>query len=520
MFLVRIFWVFCLFSTAVHAARLKNEEAVIPPQCYTKTNGQHNPCYICHQSHPGKTRVNSLDDGVLQATYAFSEYGEKNHWSNFFKPWEKQTQDIPRKEVLAYVRQDNYGEFYRELEKSSEHRYISLQHLGYPTQAFDAQGFARDGSNWVAFNYKPVPSGFWPTNGSADDVMIRLDAKFRQTESGEASREIYLLNLSLVELTIKEFDRLDIPATDEAKLGVDLNGDGKLGITSILIKRKNYLGGASDVALQRQMYPKGTEFLHTLRYLDINAEGDVVAAPRLKEIRYSKKYKDLTEPAMRYMYNVEQREKDQGRLPKYAWAKPVEKAGMNNGMGWYLQSWLEDASGKLRLADYEENFFCMGCHTTVGTTIDQSFSFPRKVDGVKGWGYIDLAGMKDVPNRNETEGEYLTYFERVGGGDEFRQNQEMLSLWFDKAIKVKKDVVKKADVKTLITPSVERAMALNKVYWQIVKTQSFSQGRDAVLGDLRNVFEQIDPEIAPVLPADKQYHYDLRLNWSSVEQSR
>ena len=26
-----------------------NREAVIPPMCYTRTEGRHNPCYVCHQ---------------------------------------------------------------------------------------------------------------------------------------------------------------------------------------------------------------------------------------------------------------------------------------------------------------------------------------------------------------------------------------------------------------------------------------------------------------------------------------
>ena len=78
---------------------------------------------------------------------------------------------------------------------------------------------------------------------------------------------------------------------------------------------------------------------------------------------------------------------------------------------------------------FEEQFFCIGCHKSVGTTIDHTYSFPRKVDGILGWGYIDLAKMQDVPNVGEEDGEFLTYLERVGGGDEFRQNEEMLERW-------------------------------------------------------------------------------------------
>ena len=42
-----------------------NPEAVIPPQCYTRTEGVFNPCYVCHQDHiPG--RENRMNDSHLQ----------------------------------------------------------------------------------------------------------------------------------------------------------------------------------------------------------------------------------------------------------------------------------------------------------------------------------------------------------------------------------------------------------------------------------------------------------------------
>ncbi|TVZ37331.1 hypothetical protein P886_1672 [Alteromonadaceae bacterium 2753L.S.0a.02] len=502
--------------SGVQATPLDNPEAVIPPQCYTKTEGAYNPCYICHQSHPKGSRVNTLDDGELQGSYNFSAFGVKNRWSNLHKAIDDKDRLPTDLEMLAYVREDNYQALYKELKTRRHYEWIALQNLGLGKRAFDAQGFAKDGSHWIAFNYKPVPSSFWPTNGSADDVMIRLPAVFRQTEKGVYSRQIYLLNLSLVEIAIKDLQSIQIPDTDEQRLGLDLDGNGKLNRTTVLERRGNYIGGAVNIALQRQLYPTGTEFLHTLRYLNVTDRGNVVASRRLKEIRYTVKYKDLSEAALRYMYNIEKREKDQGRLPKYAWAKPVNRAGLNNKMGWNVQSWVEDSAGALRLASYEENLFCMGCHTTIGTTIDQSFAFPRKLDGAQGWGYINLRGMRDAPSFNEQDGEYLTYLKRVGGGDEFRQNQEMLIRWFDASGRLKSHELKNTDVKTLVMPSSQRAMALNKAYWRIVQEQSFTFGRDTVLGTAEHVFKKIDPENVPVLPVQRRYHYDLRLNWNAV----
>ena len=47
-----------------------NPESVIPPQCYTKTNGKNNPCYACHQSYDkSENRPNQMGDGTLQGNY-------------------------------------------------------------------------------------------------------------------------------------------------------------------------------------------------------------------------------------------------------------------------------------------------------------------------------------------------------------------------------------------------------------------------------------------------------------------
>ena len=51
----------------------------------------------------------------------------------------------------------------------------------------DGQGFARDRSGWRALRYKPFSGTFWPTNGSSDDVFVRLDPDFRRAATGEES---------------------------------------------------------------------------------------------------------------------------------------------------------------------------------------------------------------------------------------------------------------------------------------------------------------------------------------------
>ncbi len=495
------------------ASEIHNVEAVIPPQCYTKTEGKFNPCYVCHQTHPKGTRVNAMADGDIQGDYSFSDIGVTNQWSNLFKPRAVEIAAISDDEILEYVRQDNYSDL---LAQQGSGAYLpDLKNLQNPADAFDDRGLARDGSGWVAFNYKPVPSTFWPTNGNFDDVIIRLPEAFRAGVNGDHSEAIYFLNLSLVEMAIKDLDQISIPAVDERQLALDLDGDGELTRVSSLLRQSHYLGAASDVELKRQQYPLGTEFLHTVRYLDLAADGSIQPSRRMKEVRYSRKYKMLSEVATRYAFNMEHREKAEGKLPAYSWNQPATQAGMNNKQGWVVQGWIEDEHGALRLQNREENLFCMGCHTTIGTTIDSSFAFPRKVTGAAGWGYINLKGMQDAPSQGETLGEYLTYLERVGGGDEFRQNQEMIDRWFHADGQVKRDAVQAADVHTLITPSSQRALQLNKAYQRIVAEQSFFLGRDAVLGNPVNVYSEVDQDSVPVLPASRQFHYDLRLDWAA-----
>jgi hypothetical protein len=158
----------------------------------------------------------------------------------------------------------------------------------------------------------------------------------------------------------------------------------------------------------------------------------------------------------------------------------------------------------------------MGCHSSIGSTVDKTFSFPRKVDGAKGWGYIDLRGMPDAPNRGEgrpeRDGEILTYFSRAGGGDEFRHNPELRERWFNADGSVREKEVRQADVYTLVTPSRERALSLNKAYRTIVADQDFIYGRDATIVPPDNVYDQVD-ESSPTLPDALHHRWNITLDW-------
>jgi len=480
---------------------IDNREAVIPSQCYTKTDGVSNPCYTCHTSLNAR---NEMGDDDLQREYAFSDFGLVNHWRNLFEDRSEAIAEITDEEALAYIREDNYRALRVHLEGRTDYAgwVPDLLDLARARNvAFDDEGFAKDGSWWRAFRYKPFLGTFWPTNGSTDDVMIRLAPAFYQDEEGQPSREIYKLNLAILEAAISSPNTVplaelhrEVEPIDEAVAGVDLDGDGVLEAEVTRIERLPdfYVGGASNVPVQRFIYPKGTEFLHTVRYVDPD-RNDLISA-RMKEVRYSKRELPMSLDKLRRVYQDEQENKEQGNLPLFAGAG---ETGMVNDFGWRYQGFIESAGGHLRAQTNEETLFCMGCHSTIGVTADQSFAFPRKVPGAEGWGYQSLVGIQDVPQAGRDTPEILEYFQRVRGADEFRANDEALERFFVNGEVDEAEVRRAApgselDIRHLVAPSRERAIALNKAYMALVEEQDFELGRDPVPEPATRVFELIE----------------------------
>jgi hypothetical protein len=468
----------------------------------------------CHQTYPFGSRPNSMNDGGLQAEYAFSDLGETNHWQNLFEDRSAAVAAISHQDVIDYIYMNNYTTLIEQLNAMSDWSgpIPAIQNLQLGAAAFDQQGFALDGSHWVAFNYKPLPSTFWPTNGSTDDVMVRLSAAFREQSCNGSgySRDTYLANLAILEAAIQDLAAVTVPPIDENAFCTDLNGDGQLGTISEIQRPAYYVGNASTVPVTRMLYPEGTEFLHTVRYVGIDVDGDITLPARMKEVRYMRKHQFFSEAELVSMYGNERQEKIDGLLPNY-----VNRGdeGVDNGFGWMVLGFIEAKEGHLRKQSQEEHLFCMGCHTTIGSTIDQTFAFPRKVTGAEGWGYIDLKGMRDAPSVDGSEGEILHYLKTVGGGNEFRENDEIIEKWFNTDGTVNESKVAAADVYELITPSLNRALTLNKAYMAIVQDQDFIYGRDATVAPAQNVYQVVDPATAPTLPPDKQVVWDIRLAW-------
>jgi hypothetical protein len=500
--------------------------------CYTKTDGVDNPCWTCHTTAHGS---NPLADWALQQEYSFSDTARTNHWRNLFAGRAAEMATISDEEILSYIRQDNYQPLRRALSALRAAPPVPINGTGSSAayegyvpdldfdQGFDDDGFARDGSDWRAIRYKPFPGSFWPTNGSTDDVFIRLPRSFRSTSDGRASREIYAINLSILEAAIAADPRMpdqairrEVEALDEDVAGWDCDGDGVLGkgVTTIRKLPKTYAGQAQAAIVRRYVYPEGVEFLHSVRYVD--PDHPAFRSTRMKELRYSRKVKELDTWALLRAYEKEQDEKDEGHPPAYS-GSPL--SGLRNAFGWQLQAFIEDAEGRLRLQTEEEHRFCMGCHSGIGVTVDQTFAFPRKVPGKEGFRHQDVRGIADVPQVGHNEPETLVYFRRTGAGDELRENREILDRFFpggklDEAAVLRAAPGGDQDLAYLVAPSRERAIRLDKAYRALVRSQRFDLGRDALEAPATHVHERIENDSTGLEQSKRVYHDGrMQLDW-------
>ncbi|WP_172327915.1 hypothetical protein [Mangrovicoccus sp. HB161399] len=524
----------------LRAAIPRNQTAYIPPQCYTRTiddaDGAHNPCQTCH-TYP--RRPNYVVDADLQQSYAMPGPALANPWTNLFVDRRAAVAATDPAEIDAWVRQDNYrgpdgrpalagklAELPAAWDVDGDGRWS-----GYVPDAgfdFDADGFDRmpDGrpTGWRAFAYQPLPGTFWPVNGSGDDVLIRLPEAYRQRADGTPDREVYKVNLAIAEALIRRAGVAIAPA-DEAAMGADLDRDGVLGTAdhvAYAFDPRNGVtmhwagrAGAEDAPLAAGLYPLGTEFLHSVRYLDPQP-GGVTLAPRMKELRYMRKtrwqtYADLEESALA------EKKEDADFPDRTKQFLGNAETGIPNGTGWRLQGFIEDAQGRLRPQSFEETAFCMGCHGSIGATDDSTFAFPRKLpaDAFRGgWYHWDQKGLGGLPDlvRADGEGDYAHYLRTNGAGDEFRANEALIRSWLeDGDLPDGRADALREDVAPLIRPDAERARALNAAYRMIVREQSFDLGRDATLAPLdATVWRKVDQDQPTGIGTPQQPWYPRR----------
>ncbi len=506
----------------------RNLYAFIPSQCYTKTldaaGKAHNPCYTCHVA---SRSPNFINDGEVQLSYDFVPSARTNRWSNLFVDWSNVMPAISTEDILSYVRQSNYFDEQGQIRLA---RLLSPppkawdiqddgQWTGFIPDArfrFDAAGFDRlqDGgyTGWRAYAYYPLPGTFWPTNGSMGDAFIRLPEAFRHNEAGQLDLGVYQLNLAIVEALILQRDVV-IEATDEVPLGVDLDRDATLSVTrtvrfispSPAVRSMSYVGKAKleqvagRVHLAPGLFPEGTEFLHSVRYLDPTDQGLRMAA-RFKELRYARKAEWWTHERLSKRAQAEAEEKVDSPAEVRALGGDLER-GVSNGQGWWYQGFIEDDSGALRPQTFEETAYCVGCHGGLGRTDDGIFSFGRRFGhdtlqrGWFHWSQRGLEGVPDLPIHGGTSTEYVTYLEENGAADEYRQNKEARVKFFDAQGQLKPEMKERLrrDISELLIPSRERALALDKAYRALVRTQRFSEGRDVVLGGALEAHRSVQP---------------------------
>jgi len=449
-----------LVGDSIDRGSFTNPHAHIPAQCYIETShGAQNACLFCHTDGVAKLGLGNNNPmaganpnvGNLQADYAFGVVrypfvvnSSIMPWTNTLKP------EVLRAAVdaagiqpdnwdmQAYIRQDNWRAAFAQRSgsvKDWDPKINSAWRLfpalspddlpaktdGFVRSAAEQRGFFNDGqgwnTGWRAVNFMPYGI-FTPLAGSVSGIYIRLPATFMKNQAGQFDLPTYKTNLDLVERNIQ--DRLQ--------------------------GQTHFAGAAASVALVRGQYPLGTEFAHPLHYVDVLADGrDASISPfpgsrarRVKEIRWMVKAQDW------YPDEFGKGLKDEG-APLYA---SRDQGWVENGVGWILGGWIENAKGDLRLQTPSELTQCVGCHSGnvrqsdvgqnptytsgVGNTIDSTWAMARKFAGDAGWQEMNYLGYQaqaattasetpgsltvaEPKNRQLNKGEFRVFLDYVVG---------------------------------------------------------------------------------------------------------
>lgn len=402
----------------------------IPPHCYLRSDAEQpiNTCYTCHQR---ARRPHTLDDSELQVVYDFPGPAQINGWTNAGRPLPTADHSLDSYVRTANLRgpADSWGAYFD----------------------FDDGGHDRspsgDLSGWRAYTARPFP-GFTPADGSWGDVLIRLPKGLR------AHAE---LNLAILDAVLHRRD-IAIPPSDERTHRVDLDLDGHLGTATQITyrfsprERPMRWVGTAEHPPTPGLFPVGTEFLHSVRYLDPTEP--VQMASRLKELRHLEKtrWQTMAELAAGTAAEEAERQAQPDQLEP-----PVgdPEQGLATGNGWRLRAWIEAKDGTLRPQTTAELTSCVGCHGGIGRNTDAIFSYERRA----AWGHSRTWS---------------------GPGDAIRADgRAEVAVW------------KEATGRDLALPSPDEARALNLAYHRLVQEQSFERGRDLMPG--QRFWETVKP---------------------------
>jgi hypothetical protein len=291
---------------------------------------------------------------------------------------------------------------------------------GFVRSADANGGIFRDDGGWItgwrSVNFTPYGI-FTPLTGSVSGIYVRLPERFMRDAGGAFDRATYEANLDLVWRAVA--DRLDADAP------------------------AHYHGAAAEVAVRPGLYPLGTEFAHPLHYVDVAADGAADAPGRYPGAR-AERVKEI-----RWMYKARRFDPDYGApslkeegAPAYA---SRSEGWIDNGAGWLLAGWIEDAAGELRPQTPSELAQCVGCHSGhmpqretggypdfhsgVGVTVDSTWALPRRHADADGWGEMDAMGYRapggeaaigtssrpDPINPSVDKGEFAHFLQTVVG---------------------------------------------------------------------------------------------------------
>ncbi len=486
-------------STAIvaSAARDGRPPSVVPAQCYTKTtpplpNGRaHNPCFTCHTQGRAPSYINDAD---LQTSYDFSPATSTNPYTNLFVDRTRDVRAISDDEILRWVRTTNYP---------PKHETVARA-IWSPdaTFIFDERGFDHrpDGTytGWRAYAYYPLPGSFMPTNGSFDDALIRLPNEYRQREDGVFDPDVYAKNLDVLR------DRV-------LAVAGPAGWSTKRTMMPSWVGRARLLQAEGKLREAAGLFPLGTEFLHSVRYLDVTTdEGGqplVTMAPRMKELRYARKVAWLTYADHLAIANEEALEKRKGGDRLRVVRADDATGAVDNGRGWHLLAFIEDVSGELRPQTHRELAGCVGCHGGIGANVDSVISFQRSLSPQSfrgGWFHPSQRDLRGVPEPTRpqqgssgaaTRFEYTFYLEQNGAADDLRANDEAHARFFDDHghLRPREVDALHRDVTRLLLPSPERALTLDKAYRVLVRDQSFEYGRSPTVVPTPNVHERVTP---------------------------
>ena len=437
-------------------------QTLIPAECYLdQQGGEINICKYCHTSNFDGAGNDDIDrQGVFPSP--------DNRFLNMLEPERLDalvSKDGPD-DWSIFLAEDNYGQALKERGDvpglgMGQGRYKYFPDLD-PARTGEG-GFANDG--WRAFKWKPTQFGWPKDSGRIQQNWVRMADEFRRDEAGEYDRGIYERNLEL--------------------LVQALRGEAT---------RETYYGLAADELVVAHQFPVGTEVTHYLYYLDPEQPG--MKATRVKEVRWMGKSVPRESDIGRFgmalgkekTFSLAYREGD----PDAA----AEFGIIYNNDGWDIACFIEDVDGGLRPQNRAELTQCIGCHSRrIGAIRDSHWeSLQRKLPGEAGWVLQDYQGIFDYYNAQLDRAEMAEFFENAHGDASLLPGNPDGSIDF--------------------LPDRERGMALNRRYYQIVRTQSFVLGRDPVLenpGFLR------DPSTERFLPKDEQEEWNPELDLEAFD---